>query len=174
MFGKSVRFRRCPATVSGDEGPSCHCASGKAGPSENPKPGDRPDDLAVCLPRGWWHWEPRSRCPILLAKDRVSLLRSPPVAAPADGRRHTTRVAMLRKYIFLFVLTIAIAAAVSRWLSPAIRPGVAADQRKRHRLPASSERNRQRRQNRRGAHRRPASDLQRPAHRPRASASCRA
>src|SRR5258708_40375416 len=45
VYGKPVRFRRCPATVSGDEGPFCHRVCGKAGPSENPKPGDRPGDF---------------------------------------------------------------------------------------------------------------------------------
>jgi len=52
VLGKPVRIRRCPATVSGDDGPLCHRQNGKAGRSENPKPGDRPDNLADCLPRG--------------------------------------------------------------------------------------------------------------------------
>jgi hypothetical protein len=85
VFGKSVRFRRCPATVSGDGGPSCHCASGKAGPSKNPKPGDRPDDLAVCLPRGWWRRESVISMPDPFSEGSGSRFQSPPCRHPADA-----------------------------------------------------------------------------------------
>jgi len=54
VLGKPVRIRRCPATVSGDDGPLRHRNRGKAGRSANPKPGDRPENLADCLPRGGW------------------------------------------------------------------------------------------------------------------------
>jgi hypothetical protein len=91
VFGKSVRFRRCPATVSGDESPSSHCASGKAGSSENPKSGDRPDDLAVCRPRGWWCRESAFSMPDPLSEGSGFVFSAPSIHRRASGRRHTTR-----------------------------------------------------------------------------------
>jgi vitamin B12 transporter len=64
-----------------------------------------------------------SRYPIFLAKVGFRIFENPLYRRPGDGRRHTTRVAMLRKYISLFVLTVVIVAALSRTAIAGDAPG---------------------------------------------------